>query len=65
MDTPTLPGWYEYLDAIGGPAQRIQVLRKDGELVARFHPIEGDEEGAELPVADISGTFEGPFPAKA
>jgi hypothetical protein len=55
---PYAPRWYDYLDAIGGPAQRIQVLQQDGELFARFPAIEGDEEPGEIPVADMAGDFQ-------
>ncbi|MDB5975126.1 MAG: hypothetical protein JWR07_1886 [Nevskia sp.] len=55
--TPTEPGKYAYTDAIGGPPQVLQVRESGGELVAVFAGIEGDEETAEVAVADMSGTF--------
>lgn len=60
-NNPTVPGWYDFLDAIGGPAQRIEVVQQDGELVARFTGIEGDDEVAEVPVAEMAGRFQGPL----
>jgi hypothetical protein len=57
MTTATLPGLYDFLDTIGGTAQRIQVLQQDGELVARFSGIEGDDQVGDVPVVDMAGTF--------
>lgn len=54
--TPTRPGLYTFLDAIGGPAQPIEVVEQDGELLALFPPADGDE-GAYVPVADMLGDF--------
>lgn len=54
--TPTKPGLYTFLAAIGGPAQRIEVVEQDGELLARFPAADGDE-GADVPVADMLGEF--------
>jgi hypothetical protein len=58
------PGLYDYIDPIGGPPQRIQVREDDGQLVARFESIEGDDEAADVPIADMAGEFKGPLPAQ-
>lgn len=62
MTKPNRPGPYRFQDAIGGPAQTIEVIEVDGELLARFPAADGDD-GADVPVADIAGEFEGPLPA--
>lgn len=54
---PTAPGPYLYTDPIGGPPQKILVRDDAGQLVAFFEGLEGDE-GAEIPIADMSGTFQ-------
>lgn len=57
MTQPTRPGPYRFQDAIGGPAQAIEVVEVEGELVARFPPADGDA-GDDVPVADMAGRFE-------
>jgi hypothetical protein len=54
--TPTKPGQYRFLDAIGAPPQVIQLVEVAGELLAVFPPLDGNR-GAEIPVADMQGTF--------
>ncbi|MFC5498119.1 hypothetical protein ACFPOE_11285 [Caenimonas terrae] len=54
---PTSPGNYHYSDPIGGPAQAVLVCDVDGELIAVFPSLDGDEAG-EVPVADMAGDFE-------
>lgn len=53
MALPTAPGLYDFLDAVGGPAQLLYVRDADGVLMARF-PVLGDDE---VPVADLVGEF--------
>lgn len=53
MALPTAPGLYDFLDAVGGPAQLLHIRKADGALMARF-PALGDDE---VPVADLTGEF--------
>jgi hypothetical protein len=55
----TDPGFYWYLDAIGAPAQVVEVVGEPGDvLMVRFAGRE-DEDAVE----DLSGTFVGPLRA--
>jgi hypothetical protein len=54
--TPTRPGQYRFLDAIGAPPQVIQLVEVAGELLAVFPPQDGNR-GAKIPVADMHGTI--------
>jgi hypothetical protein len=53
---PTAPGFYWFTDQPGAPAQRIEVLRDGGELVARFE--DEDEGEALVQIEPMSGDFE-------
>jgi hypothetical protein len=55
--TPTAPGAFLYASFPDEPMQRIEVIKDGDDLVARFPPQEGDD-GADLPVRDVSGHFE-------
>ncbi|TWO67769.1 hypothetical protein FN976_25630 [Caenimonas sedimenti] len=50
---PAAPGLYDFLDAVGGPAQLLHVRVANGVLVARF-PVLGSYE---VPVVDLMGEF--------
>lgn len=55
MAEPTSPGTYLFRDAIGAPAQRVEVLRDGEDLVVRFPD---HEPGDDLPrVVDLAGEF--------
>lgn len=54
--TPNAPGRWLYTDAPGAPAQLLELVLDGDELVARFPPADGDE-GADVPVADMAGTW--------
>jgi hypothetical protein len=54
--TPIKPGQYRVLDAIGALPQVIQMAEVAGELPAVFPPQNGNR-AAEIPVADMQGTF--------
>lgn len=56
MTTPTAPGPWIFTDAIGAPAQRIEVIREGDELLAQF-PAEDGEDGCLVPVADMNGDW--------
>lgn len=53
MALPASPGLYDFLDAVGGPAQLLHVRDVDGVLMARF-PALGD---GEVPVVQLIGEF--------
>lgn len=53
MALPTAPGLYDFLDAVGGPAQLLHVRDADGVLMARF-PALGDDE---VRLTDLIGEF--------
>jgi hypothetical protein len=56
MPTPTEPGPYVYIDPIGSPPERVDVVL-DGEVLAVC--FQCAEAGQELvPVADVAGDFE-------
>ncbi len=53
MALPTCPGLYDFLDAVGGPAQLLLVREDAGTLVARFPVL----DAREVPVASLVGEF--------
>jgi hypothetical protein len=55
----TQPGRYRYMDLPG--AVIVVVMDDDGMLVACFPPDDCDD-GANLPLMFMAGTFEGPLP---
>jgi hypothetical protein len=51
---PQQPGWFHFTDAIGAPAERVEVVDDAGELCARFND-DGDIEL--VPVRDMAGSW--------